>query len=88
LDLSEISVGLYGRASVDHKPNLFGLVRQTMRLKHDRICTERTPIEWIQRFMLCRERRHPAAMGAPEGHTFLSHLAVEHQVVASTPPQA
>ena len=46
--LYEISVGLYGRASIDHKPNRLGLDRQTMRLKHDSMSTERMSIDWMR----------------------------------------
>jgi hypothetical protein len=45
-------------------------------------------VDWIKRFMLFHDKRHPASMGAPEVHAFLSHLAVEQQVAASTQRQA
>ena len=50
--------------------------------------TERAYVDWIKRFMLFHDKRHPASMGAPEVHAFLSHLAVEQQVAASTQRQA
>jgi hypothetical protein len=69
---------------MDHKPKLLDLVRQTIRLKHYSMRTERAYVDWIKRFMLFHDKRHPASMGAPEVHAFLSHPAVEQQVAAST----
>jgi hypothetical protein len=43
-------------------------------------------VDWIKRFILFHHKRHPASMGAPEVHAFLSHLAVEQKVAASTQP--
>jgi integron integrase len=73
---------------MDHKPKLLDLVRHTIRLKHYSIRTERAYIDWIKRFILFHDKRHPASMGAPEVRTFLSHLAVEQKVAASTQRQA
>ena len=44
--------------------------------------------ELIKRFILFHGKRHPRDMGAQEVHQFLSHLAVEGQVAASTQSQA
>jgi Phage integrase, N-terminal SAM-like domain len=68
---------------MDHKPKLLDLVRQTIRLKHYSMRTERAYVDWIKRFIRFHHKRHPASMGAPEVHAFLSHLAVEQQVAAS-----
>jgi hypothetical protein len=73
---------------MDHKPKLLDLVRQTIRLKHYSMRTERAYVDWIKRFMLFHDKRHSASMGTPEVHAFLSHLAVEQQVAASTQRQA
>jgi integron integrase len=73
---------------MDHKPKLLDLVRNTIRLKHYSIRTERAYIDWIRRFILFHHKRHPASMGAPEISAFLSHLAVEGKVAASTQTQA
>ena len=72
---------------MDHKPKLLALVRQTIRLKHYSLRTERAYVDWIKRFILFHDKRHPASMGAPEVRAFLSHLAVEQKVAASTPRQ-
>jgi integron integrase len=43
---------------------------------------------WVRRFVLFHGRRHPAGLGAEEVAAFLTHLAVEHGVAASTQNQA
>jgi hypothetical protein len=71
LYLYEISVGLYGKASMDHKPNLLGLMRQTMRLKHYRMCTERASIEYSALYALPR-----AAPSGCHGRASRAHFSV------------
>src|SRR5882724_3259152 len=73
---------------MDDKPKLLDLVRNTIRLKHYSIRTERAYIDWVKRFILFHHKRHPASMGAPEIRAFLSYLAVEGRVAASTQTQA
>jgi hypothetical protein len=41
LKLYAVGAGLYARTPMDHKPKLLDLVRQTIRLKHYSIRTER-----------------------------------------------
>jgi integron integrase len=69
---------------MDLKPKLLDLVRQTIRLKHYSIRTERAYVDWIKRFILFHQKRHLTSMGAPEVRAFLAHLAVEQKVAAST----
>ncbi|HEY80229.1 MAG TPA: integron integrase [Caldilineae bacterium] len=45
-------------------------------------------MQWIKRFILFHNKRHPKEMGAPEIEAFLTHLAVEEHVAASTQNQA
>ena len=45
---------------------------------------EKVYVQWAKRFILFYHKRHPADMGAPEIHVFLTHLAVEGQIAAST----
>ena len=73
---------------MNHKPKLLDQVRNTIRLKHYSIRTERAYVDWIRRFILFHHKRHPTVMGAPEVRAFLSHLAVERHVAASTQRQA
>jgi site-specific recombinase XerD len=67
---------------------LLDQVRDAMRLKHYSLRTEDTYVEWIKRYILFYHKRHPKDMGAPEIEAFLTHLAVEEKVAASTQNQA
>ena len=66
------------------KIKLIDRVRQTIRLKNYSYSTEKAYVYWIKRFILFHNRRHPKTMGCPELETFLSYLAVERNVAAST----
>ena len=66
------------------KPKLLDSVRAAARLRHLSLRTERAYSDWIRRFILFHRKRHPSEMGAEEVRQFLSHLAVEGQVSAST----
>src|ERR1044071_3154357 len=70
------------------KLKLLDQVSEVMRFKHYSIRTERTYREWIKRFILFHGKRHPREMGAVEAGSFLSDLAVQHRVAASTQNQA
>jgi integron integrase len=50
--------------------------------------TEEYYIQWIRRFILFHHKRHPLEMGATEINAFLTHLAVDRTVSASTQNQA
>jgi integron integrase len=69
-------------------PKLLDQVRDKIRLKNYSIRTERAYVDWVRRFILFHQKRHPAEMGAPEVEAFLTHLAVADQVAASTQNQA
>ena len=70
------------------KPKLLDQVRAKIRLKHYSIRTEQAYVDWIRRYILFHSKRHPQEMGKPEVEQFLSHLAVERNVAASTQNQA
>jgi len=59
-----------------------------MRVKHYSLRTEKIYIGWIRRFILANAKRHPREMGAAEVEAFLSLLAVQRKVAASTQNQA
>ncbi len=63
-------------------------VRDALRRKHYSIRTEQAYVAWITRFILFHHKRHPQEMGAPEIEAFLTHLAVQKKVAASTQNQA
>jgi integron integrase len=67
---------------------LLDQVREVIRLRHYSIRTEQAYVQWIRRFILFNGKRHPREMGAPELTAFLSDLATQHHVAASTQNQA
>jgi len=78
------SAGLAGQGG----PKLLSRVRQTVRTLHYSRRTEQAYVQWIKRFIFHHGVRHPAEMGAAEVRGFLSHLAVNRHVSASTQNQA
>ena len=70
------------------KPRLLDRVRQALRARHLGRRTEEAYVAWIRRFIVFHDKRHPAEMGAPEVTKFLTSLAVDGQVAASTQNQA
>jgi integron integrase len=70
------------------KPKLLDQVRDVMRRKHYSIRTERTYIDWIRRFILFHNKRHPAEMAEVDVTAFLTSLARVGNVAASTQNQA
>ncbi len=65
-------------------PKLLDQVIEILRLKHRSIRTEEAYIYWIKQFILFHKKRHPAELKAAEIRQYLSHLAVEKNVSAST----
>jgi integron integrase len=59
-----------------------------LRVKHYSIRTEHVYVEWIRRFILFHHKRHPNEMGEREITEFLTQLAVQKHVAASTQNQA
>jgi hypothetical protein len=70
------------------EPKLLDQVRHTARLKHFSLRTERAYAQWVYRFVVHHGKRHPREMGAREIEAFLTWLAVERNVAASTQSQA
>ena len=67
---------------------LLDQVRDRLQVKHYVIRTETSYVEWIRRFILFHNKRHPKDMAAAEVEQYLTHLAVARQVSASTQNQA
>ena len=63
-------------------------VRGLIRVKHLSYRTEEAYLGWISRYILFHDKQHPKDMGATEVQAFLTHLAVEGNVAASTQNQA
>jgi len=70
------------------RPGLLDDVRLVLRTAHYSRRTEATYVYWIKRFASHYRDRDPAQMGADEIRSFLSHLAVQDRVTASTQNQA
>jgi hypothetical protein len=69
-------------------PKLLAEVRSHLRLRHYSIRTEQAYTYWIKQFILFHGKRHPNYMAEPEISSFLSHLANDKNVAASTQNQA
>jgi integron integrase len=63
-------------------------VRNAIRVRHYSIRTEQAYVEWIRRFILYHGKRHPAELRESDVSGFLSYLAVNRNVAASTQNQA
>jgi integrase len=70
------------------KPKLLDQVRQAIRTRHYSYMTEKAYVGWIKRFIFFHNKRHPAEMGENEIGRFLSSLATDSHVSASTQNQA
>lgn len=66
------------------KPKLLDQVRNLMRLRHLSHKTERAYVSYIREFILFHDKKHPNEMGVDEIRQYLTHLAVEKNVAAST----
>lgn len=69
-------------------PRLLDSVREVLRVHHYSISTEHSYVQWIKRFIYFHNKRHPKDMGGNEITAYLTYLAVEGNVSASTQNQA
>src|SRR2546422_10552546 len=69
-------------------PKLLTLVRRAIRLRHYSRHTEEAYVGWVRRFVRFCGTRPPRELGPAEGTRFLSSLAVDRRVRASTQNQA
>jgi integron integrase len=69
-------------------PRLLDRVRAAIRTRHYSRRTEQAYLGWILRFIHFHGRRHPRELGADEVATYLTHLATDRGVSASTQNQA
>ena len=76
--------GVHGSGS----PRLLDQVGLALRARHYSPRTEKAYVGWIRRFILFHGKRHPAELCAPEVNAFLTKLAVEDHVSASTQTEA
>jgi hypothetical protein len=77
-----------GELPLPRPPRLLDQVHQVLRVRHYALSTEDCYVQWITRFILFHNKRHPRDMGAAEVEQFLTDLAVNGHVSASTQNQA
>ena len=65
-------------------PRLLDRLREAIRVRHYSRRTEKAYVGWVRRFVLFHDKRHPQEMGRVEVSAFLSHLATQARVSAST----
>lgn len=70
------------------EPQLLERVGSVAQVKHMSRRTAKVYVYWIKRFILFHHKRHPSELGAEEIAAFLSHLAVNKGIAASTQNQA
>ena len=72
------------RTQTSQPPRLLDQVRHIIRMKHMSRRTEEAYVSYTRQFILFHNKRHPKDMGVSEIRAYLSHLAVERNVAAST----
>ena len=72
----------------DRPPRLLDRLRHALRLRHYSRRTEDAYVLWARRFILFHGKRHPRELGPAEVERFLTHLATQRNVSASTQNQA
>lgn len=70
------------------EPKLLDRMREAARVRHLSLRTEKAYVHWAKRYILFHGKKHPQEMGEAEINAFLTHLAVEGRVSASTQTQA
>jgi integron integrase len=70
------------------EPKLMDRMRGRIRVKHYSIRTERAYCDWVKRYIIFHGKRHPKELGAQDVESFLTNLAVNGKVSASTQNQA
>ena len=73
---------------IDNTPRLVDQFRHAIRLRHYSLRTERAYLDWIRRYIVFHGRRHPRELGPSHMTAFLSSLATDRHVSASTQNQA
>jgi len=69
-------------------PRLLDRAREVLRVKHYALRTEECYVQWMRRYILYHNKRHPLDLGPRHIEQFLTHLAVQGHVSASTQAQA
>lgn len=77
-----------GNAQPDRPAKLEDQIRQACRVRHYSLATERAYVRWYKQFVRWAGLKHPATLGGDRVQAWLSHLATEREVSASTQRQA
>ncbi len=83
-----ISMSAAPPANTTRPPKLLDQLRQALRARHYSPRTEETYVLLVKRFVFHHHLKHPKEMGEADINAFLTHLAVERKVSASTQNQA
>jgi integron integrase len=75
-------------SSSSESPKLLDRIRQACRQRQYSLHTERAYVRWSKRFVQFHDTTHPCDLGAADVRSFLTHLAAERNVAASTQNQA
>src|SRR5262245_31355719 len=96
--MTKVTRGKRERLIPNPKARLFDQIREVMRFHHYSLRTERAYCQWIRRYLefhrasdrsgSAKGWRHPRELGAVEVQAFLTHLAANREVTASTQNQA
>jgi site-specific recombinase XerD len=70
------------------QPKLEARIREACRVRHYSLATERAYVLWYRQFVRWAGMKHPATLGGDRVEAWLSHLATERDVSASTQRQA
>jgi integron integrase len=70
------------------RPRLLTRLRNAIRVRNLSTSTERAYVHWMRRYILFHRKRHPSELDENDVRRFLTHLAVERRVAASTQNQA
>lgn len=76
------------RSPKPQPPKLMEQMQEALRSRHYSTRTERAYCLWAERYIRFHKMRHPAEMSEPEINAFLTHLAIDRKVSASTQTQA
>ncbi len=69
-------------------PRLYDSLVEVLRVKHYSRRTEKAYVQWIRRYLVFHGRQHPRELSEGDVNRFLTHLAVQGHVAASTQNQA
>lgn len=74
--------------TTDKPAKLEDQIREACRVRHYSLATERSYVRWYKQFVLWAGKKHPATLGGDRVEAWLSHLATDREVSASTQRQA